>query len=158
MGYCPQGALRIIEREADEFDEVSTHAKKEEKKEKQEKTTWRPQWPVQLNLVSVEAPFFENSDLLLVADCVPVAYPGFHEILVPGRGLLVGCPKFDDARKYVAKLGEILKRNNVKSLTVAHMEVPCCSGLKWIAEKAVEASNKQIPVKYCVIGVGGEMK
>jgi Fe-S-cluster-containing hydrogenase component 2 len=159
LGYCPHGALSIIEREADEFDEAAAlEHKKGQEKQKQEKIAGSPQWPVQLNLVSVEAPYFENADLLLIADCVPIVYSDFHEILVPGKSLLVGCPKFDDTRKYLLKIGEILKRNNVKSLTVAHMEVPCCSGLKWIAEKAVEASNKQIPIKFCIVGVDGEMK
>jgi ferredoxin len=159
LGYCPQGALSIIERKADEFDkEASLAHQKEQTKQQQEKKAGRPQWPLQLNLVSVESPFFKNADLLLVADCVPVAYPGFHEILVPKKTLLIGCPKFDDARKYAAKLGLIIERNNVESLTVAHMEVPCCLGLKWIAEKAVEVSNKQIPVKSYVIGVDGKKK
>jgi len=159
LGYCPQGALSIIEREAEKFDETAAFAhQKEQEKQKQDKTASSLQWPVQLNLVSVEAPFLENADLLLTADCVPVAYPDFHKNLVPEKRVLLGCPKFDDSRKYAAKLGEILKRNNVKSLTVAHMEVPCCSGLKWIAEKAVKESKKQIALKSCVLGVDGKIK
>ncbi len=156
LGHCPQGALSIIERETDEFDEEAALAHQKEKQE-QKKPVNRVQWPIQLNLVSVEAPFFEDSDLLLAADCVPAAYPSFHENLVPGKTILIGCPKFDDARKYAHKLGEILKRHNIKSITVAHMEVPCCSGLNWIVNKAVEASKKTIPRKEYVIGVGGEL-
>lgn len=95
---------------------------------------------------------------MLVADCVPVAYSDFHKKLILDKIILIGCPKFDDAMKYAKKLEEILKNNNVKSITVAHMEVPCCSGLKWIAQKAVEGSNKSIPIKNIMIGVNGEIK
>jgi hypothetical protein len=159
LGHCTQGALSIIEAEVDEFDEEAALAhKKEQTNQKKEKDVKHPQWPVQFNLVPVISPFFENADLLLVADCVPVAYPGFHEFLVKGKSLLVGCPKFDDAQKYATKLGEILKRNNIKSITIAHMEVPCCSGLKWIAEKAIETTNKKIPIKFFVIGVNGKIQ
>lgn len=74
------------------------------------------------------------------------------------KTVLIGCPKFDDAPKYAQKLGEILKNHNIKNITVAHMEVPCCSGLKWIAQKAVESSNKEIPIKNIMIGINGEIK
>ena len=149
--------MSITEREAEAFDEEGALAHQTEN-QGQKIPPQRPQWPIQLNLVSVEARFFENSDLLLAADCVPAAYPGFHERLARGKILLIGCPKFDDAQTYAHKLGEILKRNNVKSVTIAHMEVPCCSGLNWIVNKAVEASNKPIQITEYVIGVGGELQ
>lgn len=159
LGHCPQGALEIIEREAENFDKkaVEFHLKKTRKKvQKTHKV--KTQWPIQLNLVSTTADFFKDSDILLAADCVPATYPDFHSKLILEKILLIGCPKFDDAIKYAAKLGDILKNNNVKSITVAHMEVPCCSGLKWIAQKAVESSNKSIPIKNMLMGVNGEIK
>jgi len=156
IGHCPEGALTIIEREAESFDEkaVHTHLSKDQTKKGE---TVRPQWPVQLNLVPVEAPFYKGVDLLVVADCVPVAYPELRETLMPGRRIVIGCPKFDDARAYAQKLGEILKRNDVAALTIAHMEVPCCSGLKWAADKAIEASGKKIPLKRYEVTIGGEV-
>jgi ferredoxin len=159
LGHCPQGALSIIEREAEDFDEESAKSHIKKIRDKKYKTKIKkPQWPIQLNLVSPNADFFDNSDILLVADCVPATYPDFHTELVSEKKVLIGCPKFDDAMKYAAKLGEILKLHNIKSITVAHMEVPCCSGLKWIAQKAVENSNKNIPIKNIMIGVNGEIK
>jgi len=106
--------------------------------------------------VPVKAPFFRDADLLLMADCVAVAYPDLHARLLRGRSVVVGCPKFDDARAYVGKLTEILRLNDVRSLTVAHMEVPCCSGLDRIAELALKASGKTIPTRRLVVSVKGE--
>ena len=120
-------------------------------------TPQKPQSPVKLNLVPTKAPFFENAHLLLAADCAPIALKNFHNILTPGRRVIIGCPKFDDARAYAQKLTEILKENNIASVTVAHMEVPCCTGLKWAVNKALEASGKQIPVKEYEIRIGGEI-
>lgn len=156
VGHCPQGALTIVEREADSFDEKAVHAHLSKVQPRRDEAV-RPQWPVQLNLVPVEAPFYEGVDLLVVADCVPVAYPELHETLMPGRRIVIGCPKFDDARAYAQKLGEILKRNNVAAVTIAHMEVPCCSGLKWAVDKAIEASGKKIPIKRFEVTIGGEV-
>jgi len=115
------------------------------------------QWPVQLHLVPEQAPFFQNADLLLAADCVPFAYAGFHAELLSGRKLLVGCPKLDDAAFYAEKLTAILKRNDVRSLTVVHMEVPCCSGLVALARRALAVSGKCIPVEEVTIGVRGDV-
>ena len=117
----------------------------------------KPQWPVKLNLVPAKAPFFENADLLLAADCAPVAMKDFNSKMLPGKRVVIGCPKFDDARAYAEKLGEILKQNNIQSVTVAHMEVPCCSALNWVISKALEASGKKIPVTEYEITVGGEI-
>ncbi|MHC4593029.1 MAG: ATP-binding protein [Planctomycetota bacterium] len=116
------------------------------------------QWPVQLRLVPTDAPFFEGADLLLAADCVPFALAGFHERLLRGRKLLIGCPKLDNSTYYAEKLTEILKRNDVKSLTVAHMEVPCCFGLMGLAQRALDASGKAIPLEEVTIGLRGEIK
>jgi len=114
------------------------------------------QWPVQLMLVPVNAPHLDGADLLLVADCVPFVMPDFHERVLPGKTLLVGCPKLDDAAYYTDKLGEILRRNDVRSLTVAHMEVPCCSALLALAERAVAQCGKPVPVDEVTIRVDGE--
>lgn len=114
------------------------------------------QWPVQIMLVPPSAPYFRDADLLLAADCVPFAYPSFHEDLLAGKILLVGCPKLDDADFYVEKLTEILKRNDIRSVTVAHMEVPCCTGIVRIAEAALAASGKDVPLTAVELGVKGE--
>lgn len=146
IGHCPQGAITIEERQAESFDSEAVRNHLSKLQEKKLEKPSRPQWPVQLNLVPIEASFYQGADLLLVADCVPVAYPKLHETFMLGRRIMIGCPKFDESREYVQKLGEILKRNNVASLTILHMEVPCCSGLKWIVDQAVKASGKRIPV------------
>lgn len=160
LGHCPQGAISIIEREAAVFDQsaVQDHLRKREETDRKEKRSALRQWPVQLNLVPLKAPFYDDADLLVVADCVPVAYPNLHSTLLKGKTIVIGCPKFDNAKNYADKLGEILKRNNVKSITIAHMEVPCCSGLNWVVNQAAEAAEKQVPIKRHVITVGGEMK
>ena len=157
LGHCPQGAIKIIEREAKAFDEkeVHEHLKKAQIPPTQKQT--KPYWPVQLNLVPIESPNYQNAHLLIAADCVPVALPTFHNTLLPGKRVIIGCPKFDDAREYAEKIGEIIKRNKIASLTVAHMEVPCCSGLKWAVDKAIQISGKQIPVKQYIIKIGGEI-
>jgi len=177
LGHCPQDAIKIIEREAPEFDEAAVHQylKQEEEKpqiscsfvssllpDEEPKPTQKTgitlrQWPVQLNLVPIKAPFWNNADLLLLADCVAVAQPDLHVKLLAGRSVIMGCPKFDDVQHYLEKLTEILQKNNVRSLTVATMEVPCCNGLKRIAELAIEASGKMIPSQNLVIGVKGEI-
>lgn len=116
------------------------------------------QWPVQLNLLPPQAPFFDNSHLLVAADCVPFANPNFHSKLLNGKSLVIGCPKLDDIEAYQEKLTEIFKLNKIKSITVAIMEVPCCSGLHTAVEEAVKASGKQIPVIKEIIGINGEIQ
>lgn len=157
IGHCPQNAITIIEREAEDFDEevARDHARKF--RDKADKKPALLQWPIKLNLVPLEAPFYEKADLLIAADCVPVACSNYRAFLLGGKRIIIGCPKFDDATAYAQKLGEILKRNNVSSITIAHMEVPCCSGLKWVVDKAVETSGKQIPSKRFVITIRGEI-
>jgi hypothetical protein len=116
----------------------------------------KPQWPIKLNLVPIKAPFFENANLLLAADCAPVALKNFHDLMV-GKRTIIGCPKFNDAMEYAEKLTEIFKQNTIASVTVVHMEVPCCTGLKWAVNKALTASGKQIPVKELEVKIGGEI-
>lgn len=116
------------------------------------------QWPVQLKLVPVNAPYFENADLLIAADCVPFAYPDFHRDFLKGRAVVVGCPKLDDIQLYREKLAAIFRENSIKSVTVPFMEVPCCFGLVKATEDAIEASGKSIPFKKVRIGIRGEIK
>ncbi len=114
------------------------------------------QWPVQLTLVPPNAPFFENAELLIAADCVSFAYANFHSDFLKGRTLVVGCPKLDDAAFYKEKLTEIFKRTNVRSVTVVNMEVPCCFGLYRLVKEAVDSSEKDISLKQEIISIKGE--
>ena len=157
IGQCPQDAITIIERDAEEFDEKAVEEHLAQDKVKTEQIEVKPQWPVKLNLVPRQAPFYKQANLLIVADCAPVVYSGLQKNLLPGKRILIGCPKFDDVRGYVMKLAEILKMNDIASITVVHMEVPCCSGLKWAVEKALQESDKQIPVKRYIMTIGGEL-
>jgi ferredoxin len=182
LSECPEGALTIEEREAEVFDEeaVEEHLNELAEKElpcgcpgtmareikREAKTDYNHEvelqseltnWPVQLRLVSPNAPALKGADLLLVADCVPFALADFHPRFVHGRTVVIGCPKLDDAGYYAEKLTEIIKNSGLKSLTVIHMEVPCCSGLTMIAERAVEASRANIPVDDVTISISGEV-
>ncbi|MBM4278962.1 MAG: 4Fe-4S ferredoxin [Deltaproteobacteria bacterium] len=116
------------------------------------------QWPVQLKLVPVNAPYFEDADLLIAADCVPFAYPDFHHDFLKGKAVVVGCPKLDDIQLYREKLTAIFKENSIRSVTVPFMEVPCCFGLVKATEDAIEASGKDISFKKVKIGIRGEIK
>ncbi|MBN1244371.1 4Fe-4S binding protein [Candidatus Bathyarchaeota archaeon] len=156
LGQCPQGAITVIDREAAEFDEKAVEKHLDADKAKASQTPAKPQWPVKINLIPRQAPFFNHANLLIVADCAPVAYPDLQKNM-PGKRIMIGCPKFEDARGYAEKLQEILKLNDVASVTVVHMEVPCCSGLKWAVDKALQASGKQIPVKQYIMTIGGEL-
>ncbi|MFX1565116.1 MAG: 4Fe-4S ferredoxin, partial [Promethearchaeota archaeon] len=180
LGHCPEGALKIIHREAPEFDEeaVEEHRGKTEVSEeiscdvKVDGSTvetlskisgevvpiGQRQWPIALRLVSVSAPFFENADLLVVADCVPFSYPQFQQEFLQDKVLVYGCPKFDNAQFYVDKLTEIFRTNSIRSITMLKMEVPCCSGLQRIVEIAVKQSGKSIPVENITIALQGNKK
>jgi ferredoxin len=164
LGQCPQGAITITEREAEAFNETEVHEHLKSKITMNPPTTsqttstpQKPQWPVKLNLVPAKAPFFENANLLLAADCAPIAFKNFHDTFIIGKRVIIGCPKFDDARAYAQKLTEIFQQNTIASITVVHMEVPCCTGLKWAVSKALEVSGKKIPTKEYELKVGGEL-
>ncbi len=116
------------------------------------------QWPVLLNLVPPTAPFLEGKEVLLSADCAPFAYADFHKDILKGRSVVVGCPKFDDAQLYIEKLSAMIKAGGITKLVVAHMEVPCCSGLIAIAKQAVEASGIDMPLETIKIGIQGDLK
>jgi NAD-dependent dihydropyrimidine dehydrogenase PreA subunit len=116
------------------------------------------QWPVQLHLVPPTAPYFRGADLLVAADCVPFAYARFHDDLLAGRALVVGCPKLDDLGAYVEKLRSIVTGNELRSVTVVRMEVPCCGGISMAARRSVETSGKAIPFRDIVVGVDGTLR
>lgn len=162
LGVCPQDAITVTEREAAPFnaEEVVHQACPGSMVRVPAKTgpAGTGQWPIQLHLVPVNAPFWQGSDLLLAADCAPPTFPGFHEALLRGRTLIIACPKLDDTSDYLGKLTRILSANDVKSLTVAIMEVPCCSGLERLARAALNASGKNIPLSVITIGVDGRLK
>lgn len=146
---CPGAAVQDLRTEEQECkEEVTTITKS--------KTELR-QWPVQLMLVPPSAPYLKDADVLIAADCVPFAFPNFHNEFLKGKILLVGCPKLDKIDYYEKKLTEIFKNNDIKSLTIAHMEVPCCFGLNKLIEEAVKCSGKNIPIKEYTIGIKGDI-
>ncbi len=114
------------------------------------------QWPIQIMLVPPNAPYLKGASLLIAADCAPFAYADFHHELLKGKILLVGCPKLDDVEFYQEKITQILKDNNIKSITCVHMEVPCCFGLVSMVESAISASGKEIPLKEVNISIKGK--
>lgn len=115
------------------------------------------QWPIQLHLVSPHAPYFNESDLLIAADCTAFSLGSFHQDLLKGKKLVIACPKLDDTSHYVEKLAEIFKGNAIYSITVATMVVPCCSGLVHMVEEAVRLSGTNINIKKIVIGIDGQL-
>jgi len=187
LGHCPQEAITVEKREAEAFDEVATEAYLQTKaKDKPQVNvslacpgmaakTLTPkteaanlplagsapsqlsQWPVQLKLVSPNAPYFAGSDLLLVADCVPFAMGDFHNTLLKGHSVAIGCPKLDDAESHIEKVKAIIESNDLNSFSVVHMEVYCCSGLTAIARKAIIRSGKALTFEDITIGVNGEV-
>ncbi len=114
------------------------------------------QWPVQLALVPPTAPYFQGTELVIAADCAPFAYADFHRDFLKGKAVVVGCPKLDDLDYYREKLTAILSQSDVNSVTVLHMEVPCCFGIVMAAREAVQASGKDIPLKTVTITVRGQ--
>ena len=115
------------------------------------------QWPVQLKLVSPMAPYFAGADIMLVADCVPFAMGDFHSKLLAGKAIAVACPKLDDTDTYAQKIADIITAGKPKSLTVVHMEVPCCTGLLRIAEKAVALADSDLQINDIIISLRGEI-
>lgn len=184
LGHCPEDAITIEQRDAADFDEEATKAYLAAEEKAQiasgfmcpgmmardlapgkssppppdvEIPSQLGHWPVQLRLVSPQAPYFANADLLLVADCVPFAMGDFHSRFLKDHSIAIGCPKLDNAEFYVDKLAEILDANKLKSLTVVHMQVPCCSGLTWIARQAIEKASAKIPFDDVTISLKGEV-
>jgi NAD-dependent dihydropyrimidine dehydrogenase PreA subunit len=114
-------------------------------------------WPVQIRLVPATAPFLEKSDLLIVADCAPIAYPDFHQDFIQGRVVMMGCPKFDDRESYIAKFTEIFSTRSIKGITSVIMEVPCCASMRSIIGEALQRAGKDIPQQEFVISARGEI-
>lgn len=114
------------------------------------------QWPIQITLVPAFAPYLQGADLLIAADCVPFAYADFHNELLKGKVVLVGCPKLDDVESYKGKFTQILQNNEIKSITYAHMEVPCCFGLVGVIQSVISDSGKNVPFKEVIISIQGE--
>ncbi len=131
--------------------------KEEEVKEKVGIGSELRQWPIQLHLVPVNAPYFQNADFILVADCVPFAYANFHTDFLKGKAIAIGCPKLDDVDACVNKIERIIESSDIKSLKVIHMEVPCCYGLVHVAQEALKRSGKAVPFESIIIGIKGEV-
>lgn len=145
---CPTGAITFVEREAAAYDEAAV-------KENQRKQKLR-NWPVQIKLAPVTAPYFDGADLLIAADCTAYAYTSFHQEFLRGKIALIGCPKLD-AVDYSEKLTAIIAKNEIKSVTIVRMEVPCCGGLEMAVKKALLESGKFIPWQVNTIRINGEL-
>ena len=180
---CPTGAISFVEREAAAYDEAAVLANKQQRMQQTgmrlpggcpgaRMKTIRPtepagpaaspaamqsrlsQWPVQIKLVPVNAPYFNGAKLLIAADCTAYACAGFHERFIQNRVTVIGCPKLDNI-DYSVKLAAILRHNDIRSITVVRMEVPCCGGLTAMVKKAVAASGKNIPLRIQVLSIDG---
>ncbi len=183
---CPTGAITFVEREAAAYDEKAVMENKQRKMREQGMTlpcgcpgshsrhisreeppvveapspapaSRLSQWPVQIKLVPVNAPYFDGARLLIAADCTAYAYAAFHERFIRGHITLVGCPKLDSI-DYSEKLTAIIRENNIKSVTVVRMEVPCCGGLEAAAKTALRESGKFIPWQVVTVTVDGRLK
>ena len=143
---CPTGAISFEEREAPAYDEEAV-------KEAQKKL---PNWPVQIKLAPVSAPYFNNARLLIAADCTAYAYAGFHQDFIQNKVTLIGCPKLDQV-DYSEKLTDIIQNNNIQSVTIVRMEVPCCGGLEMAAKKALQNSGKFVPWQVVTISINGKI-
>lgn len=144
---CPTGAITFVEREAAAYDEAAVEANKRKKNR---------QWPIQIQLTPVNAPYFDGADLLIAADCTAFAYANFAKEIQKGKITLIGCPKLDPV-DYSGKLTAILEQNDVKSVTIIRMEVPCCGGIQNAAVTAMKKSGKFIPWQVLTVSVEGEV-
>ena len=132
---------------------------KDDRKEPAEKVKSESQlrqWPIQLHLVPPSAPYFQNADLVIVADCVPFAYADFHQDFLKEKAIAIGCPKLDQVDVYIEKIAQIIKTAKPKSIKVVHMEVPCCFGLINLVQQAVARAGQDIPFEAVKIGIRGE--
>jgi ferredoxin len=178
LGECPKGALTVEERVAEEFDEEAVEEYLSTKKDEEpiqelvmacgcpssqiktlmpEEQSTLSHWPVQIKLVPPTAPFLKGAHLLVAADCTAVAYPNFHRDFLKGKAVMIGCPKFDDVQEYVEKFAQIFKVANIKSVTIADMEVPCCSALPRIVKRGMDMAGKSLPMEEVVISSSGEI-
>lgn len=149
LPQCPTGAITFVEREAAAYDEKAVM-------ENKSRISQLRQWPVQIKLVPVNAPYFDGVDLLIAADCTAYAYSSFHQDFIRGKVTLIGYPKLDSV-DYSEKLTEIISENNIKSLTIVRMEVPCCGGIRNAAVTALKSSGKMIPWQVVTISTDGKI-
>ena len=172
LGACPKGALTIEQKETEEFnpnlykvnlnepgwDETKLADARRSNANIKDRPTLS-QWPIKLELVNPHAPFFKDSNLLVAADCAPIACRDFHRQFLSGRKIVTGCPKFGDVNLYLQKLTEILKSSRPKTLKVVRMEVPCCGGLKYIAERAAKSleQNASPSLEEAIINIDGKI-
>lgn len=160
---CPTGAITFEEREAAPYDEAAVKARAASAAAGTASCSVAPvpvsqlsQWPVQIKLVPVRAPYFDGAKLLIAADCTAYAYANFHNEFIKGKITLIGCPKLDSVN-YSEKLTEIIRNNDIKSVTVVRMEVPCCGGIEHAAKNALQASGKFIPWQVVTISTDGRI-
>ena len=175
---CPTGAITFAEREAAAYDEAAVKAhlakrgqtsgcpgarvmslktKPQMDAPQQKLGSALAQWPCQIKLVPVQAPYFNGADLLIAADCTAYAYANIHQEFMQGKVTIIGCPKLDSV-DYSEKLTEILRMNDIRSITVLRMEVPCCGGLEYAAERVLENSGKNLPWKVVTFTIDGKIK
>lgn len=177
---CPEGAITIEEREADVFDEEAVKNRDDEKQShvgscpgtrarkilrERESSSFKEehseselmQWPCQIKLVPLKAPYFDGANLLIAADCTAYAYAGIHSKFMRNKVTLIGCPKLDDT-DYSEKIAAILSQNDIRSITVLKMEVPCCSGIAYAVKDAIVKSSKMIPWRVVTVTVDGNIK
>ena len=154
---CPTGAIRFVEREAPAYNEAAVlAAKKAAAAPAAEVPSQLQNWPVQIKLAPVNAPYFDGADLLIAADCTAFAYGNFHGGFMQGKVTLIGCPKLDGVN-YAEKLTQIFQHNNIRSITVTRMTVPCCGGLPFAVQTALENCGKNIPLRIAVISPDGQL-
>lgn len=148
---CPTNAISFEEREAPAYDEAAVLASKQYKGSSE-----LMQWPVQIKLLPIRAPYFDGANLLIAADCTAYAYGNFHKEFIRNHVTVIGCPKLD-AVDYSEKLTEIIRNNNIKSVTIVRMEVPCCGGIENAAKRALQSSGKFIPWRVVIISTDGKI-
>ena len=172
---CPTGAITFVEREAAAYDEQAVKENQRKKQQAQggcpgqrmrqfshspsspgERVSQLAQWPCQIKLAPVNAPYFDGAKLLIAADCTAYAYAGIHEDFMAGKVTLIGCPKLDSV-DYSEKLTQIIAQNDIQSVTILRMEVPCCGGLEMAAKKALQQSGKFIPWQVVTLSVDGKI-
>lgn len=172
LDVCPTGALKIVEREGDEYDPEAARAHVTRTRGAEAAAQIHPgpgdstvparcseltQWPIQLHLIAPQAPYFQGADLLIAADCTAFTRGSFHADLLKGRKMVIACPKLDNTESYEDKLTELIASNDLRSLTIARMTVPCCGSLLRLVQRAVERAGVNIPVRTVVIGLDGEI-
>lgn len=164
LPVCPTDAISFEEREAAAYDEAAVQAAKSKASASAAAENGccgfvpsaLEQWPVQIKLVPVNAPYFDGASVLIAADCTAFAYGNLHNDFMKNRTVLVGCPKLD-AVDYSEKLTDIFSSNDIKDITLTRMEVPCCGGMEFAIKKAIENSGKNIPLNVVIIGINGEI-